>query len=193
MPETKQHALRIQQALVTVTVVLFIIKIIAWRLTGSVAILTDALESTVNVVAGFVGLYSISLSAKPRDREHPYGHGKVEFISSAIEGILISVAGIIIVYEAIDNFYHPHALRQLDYGLLLVFATAAINFGVGVYCVQKGKSMQSPVLQASGAHLKSDAYSSFGLMLGVLLILLTQLAWIDSVAALIFAIIIIVT
>ena len=193
MPESKKHALRIQQVLVSVTVVLFILKIVAWRLTGSVAILTDALESTVNVVAGFVGLYSISLSAKPRDREHPYGHGKVEFISSAIEGILISIAGLIIVYEAIDNFYHPHALRKLDFGLILVFATAAINFGVGVYCVQRGKQMQSPVLQASGAHLKSDAYSSFGLMLGVLLILLTNMAWIDSVAALIFAIIIIVT
>ena len=189
----KQLPLRAQQILVGVTLVLFVFKIIAWRITGSVAILTDALESTVNVVAGFVGLYSLSLSAKPRDREHPYGHGKVEFIASAIEGILISIAGFIIIYEAVNNFYHPHTLKQLDYGLLIVFVCAAINFMVGVYCVNKGKALQSPVLQASGAHLKSDAYSSFGLMLGVLLILVTRLAWIDSVAALIFAAIIIAT
>lgn len=190
---SKQISLRAQQLLVAVTLVLFILKLIAWRITGSVAILTDALESTVNVVAGFVGLYSLSLSAKPRDREHPYGHGKVEFISSAIEGILITLAGGIIIYEAINNFFHPHQLKQLDYGLILVISCAIINYLVGVYCINKGKKLQSPVLQASGAHLKSDAYSSFGLILGIILILVTKLAWLDSIAALFFAIVIIVT
>ena len=90
-----------QKSLLVVSVVLFIIKITAWYLTGSVAILTDALESTVNVVAGIIGLYSIVLSAKPKDQEHPYGHGKVEFLSSALEGLLISIAGLFIVYESI--------------------------------------------------------------------------------------------
>lgn len=128
-----------QKLLVVVSVVLFAIKIIAWLLTGSVAILTDALESTVNVIAGFIGLYSVILSSKPKDREHPYGHGKVEFISSAIEGILISIAGIIIIVEAYDNLQHPHTLKQLDYGLLLVAITALVNYIVGHLCVKKGK------------------------------------------------------
>ena len=95
-----------QKSLLVVSVVLFIIKITAWCLTGSVAILTDALESTVNVVAGIIGLYSIVLSAKPKDQEHPYGHGKVEFLSSALEGLLISIAGLFIVYESLNNLIH---------------------------------------------------------------------------------------
>ena len=80
-------------------------------MTGSVAILTDALESTVNVVAGFISLYSLFVAAKPRDEDHPYGHGKAEFVSAAVEGSLITVAGLIIIYEAINNFVHPHPLR----------------------------------------------------------------------------------
>jgi cation diffusion facilitator family transporter len=86
-------------------------KVIAWYLTRSVAILTDALESTVNVVAGLIGVYSLYVSAKPKDTDHPYGHGKAEFLSAAIEGTLISVAGVIIVYEAINNLVYPHTIK----------------------------------------------------------------------------------
>lgn len=182
-----------QKLLVVVSVVLFAIKIIAWLLTGSVAILTDALESTVNVIAGFIGLYSVILSSKPKDREHPYGHGKVEFISSAIEGILISIAGIIIIVEAYDNLQHPHTLKQLDYGLLLVAITALVNYIVGHLCVKKGKKENSPVLIASGTHLKTDTYSTMGLLLGLLLLILTGYQWIDSVAAMVFALFILYT
>lgn len=189
----KNDNIRIQKILVAVSVVLFIVKIVAWVLTGSVAILTDALESTVNVVAGFIGLYSIILSSKPKDLEHPYGHGKVEFISSAIEGTLISIAGIIIIYEAINNLIHPHELKQLDYGLILIAITAIINYLVGYYCVKKGKENNSPILVGSGAHLKSDTYSTIGLLVGLLLVISTGYKWIDSIAALIFAFIIIFT
>src|SRR3982751_7011296 len=91
----------IQKKLATVTVILFIIKIVAWYLTHSVAILTDALEYTINVVAGFIGLYSLYLSARPKDENHPYGHGKVEFISAAIEGLLMVISSFLILYEAI--------------------------------------------------------------------------------------------
>ena len=190
MPEKKVNPIRMQQILVAVSVALFIIKVIAWWLTSSVAILTDALESSVNVLAGFVGLYSIILSSKPRDREHPYGHGKVEFLSSAIEGTLITLAGIVIIYEGIDNFIHPHALKKLDFGLVLVALAGAINYLVGYYCIKKGREENSPILVASGSHLQSDTYSSIGLLLGVGLILLTGYVWIDSVAAIIFALII---
>jgi len=193
MIQTSTQTIRLQRILVIVSVALFVIKMLAWILTGSVAILTDALESTVNVVAGFIGLYSIILSAKPKDKEHPYGHGKVEFISSAIEGILITIAGLVIIYEAIRNLWTPHELKQLSWGLILVAFSAIINFVVGHICVQKGRKENSPILIASGSHLKSDTYSSLGLIVGIVLLLVTGYHWIDSIAALVFACIIILT
>ena len=189
----KNESIKIQKLLVSVSVLLFIIKIVAWVITGSVAILTDALESTVNVIAGFIGLYSIVLSSKPKDKEHPYGHGKVEFISSAIEGTLISIAGMIIIYEALDNLIHPHELEKLDHGLILIAVTALVNYFVGFYCIKKGKANNSPILVASGSHLKSDTYSTIGLLVGLLFVIITGYKWIDSIAALFFAFIIIFT
>lgn len=191
--KTPDQAIRMQKILVSVSILLFLIKIAAWRLTGSVAILTDALESTVNVVAGFVGLYSIILSKKPKDKEHPYGHGKIEFVSSAFEGALITVAGLIIVYESLDNLVHPHELQQLDLGIILVAATALVNYILGHICMIQGKKVNSPVLISGGSHLKSDTYSTLGILVGIGLIMLTGLKWIDSLAALIFAFIIILT
>ncbi|MDI1233069.1 MAG: cation diffusion facilitator family transporter [bacterium] len=187
------NTIRMQKLLVGVSVLLFIIKVVAWILTSSVAILTDAMESTVNVVAGFIGLYSIILSSKPKDKEHPYGHGKAEFLSSAIEGVLISVAGLIIIYEALNNLIHPHQIKKLDYGIVLIAITAVVNYIVGQICVNKGKKENSPILIASGSHLKSDTYSTLGLLLGILLIIITGKEWIDSAAALLFAFIIIFT
>jgi cation diffusion facilitator family transporter len=178
---------------VIIAVVLFIIKIIAYYLTRSVAILTDALESTVNVVAGFIGLYSLWVSSKPRDADHPYGHGKVEFISAAVEGTLISVAGIIIVYEAIANLLHPHTIRELDYGILLVAITALINYATGYVCVRQGKRNNSLALIASGKHLQSDTWSTLGIIAGLLLLFIFKLHWIDSAIAIIFAVFIMYT
>ena len=125
--QTSKQNLRIQKIITAIAILLFVVKIIAWYSTNSIAILTDALESIVNVIAALIGLYSLYLSAKPKDYDHPYGHGKAEFISAAIEGTLIAVAGFIIIYEAITNLLHPHTLKQLDYGISLVAATAVIN------------------------------------------------------------------
>jgi len=182
-----------QRLLVVVAITLFAVKIVAWYLTGSVAILTDALESTVNVIASLIGLYSIVLSSKPKDKDHPYGHGKVEFISAAIEGILISIAGLIIVYESLNNLIHPHELKQLDYGIILIAITAIINYIVGHICIKQGEKVKSPVLISGGEHLKTDTYSTLGILFGVVLIVITDFKWMDSVAALVFAIIIIIT
>jgi cation diffusion facilitator family transporter len=185
--DISRQNLRIQKWVVTIAVALFIIKVIAWVLTRSVAILTDALESTVNVIAGFIGLYSLYVAAKPRDEDHPYGHGKAEFLSAAVEGTLISIAGLVIIYEAVDNFIHPVPLRKLDYGLILVSFTAVINFVVGYVAVQKGKKNNSLALIASGKHLQSDTWSTVGLVIGLILILVTGKVWIDSVVAILFA------
>ncbi|MBI5915668.1 MAG: cation transporter [Bacteroidetes bacterium] len=188
-----QENLKVQRLVVGVSLALFILKITAWYITESVAILTDALESTVNVVASFVGLYSLTLSAKPRDTEHPYGHGKAEFISAGIEGALIAVAGLVIIYEAIKNLRHPHEIGQLDYGILLVAVAAAVNFVVGYLAIQRGKKNSSLALIASGKHLQSDTYTTVGIIAGLVLLRFTGWVWVDSVVALIFAFVIIFT
>lgn len=164
--------------------VLFLTKIIAYYFTHSLAILSDALESIVNVIAGFIGLYSLYVAAKPRDREHPYGHGKAEFVSAAIEGGLIVAAGIMIIYETVLNFLQESPLQKLDTGLVLVGATAVINYIAGTVCIQIGKKNSSLALQASGKHLQVDTYSTIGIIAGLAIILVTQLLWLDKLIAL---------
>ena len=191
--QTAHYNLTIQKRIAALSVLLFLVKAVAWYLTGSVAILTDAFESIVNVVAGFIGVYSLYVSAKPIDRDHPYGHGKAEFISAAIEGTMISIAGVIIIYEAVNNLLHPHELKKLDYGIILTAATALINYAAGYFCVRIGKKNNSLALISSGKHLQSDTWTTLGIVCGLILMLVTKLAWIDSVVAILFALFIIYT
>ncbi len=191
--QTSKQNLRIQKIIAAIAILLFVVKIIAWYSTNSIAILTDALESIVNVIAALIGLYSLYLSAKPKDYDHPYGHGKAEFISAAIEGTLIAVAGFIIIYEAITNLLHPHKLKQLDYGISLVAATAVINYVAGVICLRVGKKNNSLALVASGKHLQADTWSTVGIIAGLILLVATKINWIDSAVALIFSFVIIYT
>lgn len=184
---------RFQKLIVAVSVILLTTKLAAWYFTHSVAILTDALESIVNVISAFVGLYSLYLSSIPKDENHPYGHGKIEFVSAAVEGTLIFVAGLLIIYEAVQNLVSPKEIGKLDIGIILVSSTAIINYAVGTIAVKKGIRSNSQALQASGKHLRSDTYSTVGIIVGLILISLTGIAWLDSVVALIFAGIIIVT
>ena len=184
--------IRVQTAVVLVSCLLFCLKLFAYYLTHSVAILTDALESTVNVVTGFTGLYSLKVAARPRDENHPYGHGKVELISASFEGVLILVAGLIIIYESINNLLQPHALRELDLGILLVLFTALVNYAMGWYCIRTGRANFSIALQASGKHLQTDTWSTLGIIAGLLLIRLTQLPWIDTLVAILFGLLVIV-
>jgi len=188
-----QQNIVIQRWVVTVAVILFLLKLIAYYLTQSVAVLTDALESTVNVIAGFIGLYSLHVAAKPRDEDHPYGHGKAEFLSSAVEGALVLMAGLIIIYEAVVDFIHPHLLQRLDKGIYLIAFTAVVNFIVGTVCVAKGRRNNSMQLVAGGRHLQTDTYSTTGIILGLSLILYTNYTWLDGVVSLIFAAIILYT
>ncbi len=192
MQLAKQN-LRLQKIITGIAIVLLAIKLLAWQMTGSVAILTDALESIVNVVAGMIGVYSLYVSSKPRDYDHPYGHGKVEFISAAIEGTLITIAGLIIIYEAINNLVHPHVIKQLDSGLILIAITALINFLAGAICVKTGKKNNSLALIASGKHLQSDTWSTLGIIVGLIVMLFTKIIWIDSAVAILFSFIIIFT
>lgn len=190
---SSQQNLRLQKIITAIGILLFAVKLLAWYLTGSVAILTDALESTVNVVAGFIGIYSLTISAKPRDWDHPYGHGKAEFLSAAVEGTLIAVSGMIIIYEAINNLIHPHEIRRLNWGMILIAATAIINYGMGLACIRMGKKNNSLALVASGKHLQTDTYSTLGIVIALILLSFFPFGWIDSAVAIGFALLILVT
>ncbi len=186
--------LSFQKKLAVVTTLLFFVKIVAWVFTHSVAILTDTLEYTINVVAGFISLYSLYLSAQPRDENHPYGHGKAEFVSAAVEGILMVISCVVIVYEAIDNLlYRPHTFHQLDYGICLVAATAVVNYIAGYYAIRKGKQNNVLTLVATGKHMQSDTYGTVGIVAGLVIMYFTKLAWIDSIISLVFAVVIFIS
>jgi len=191
--KTQEQNLNIQKWIAAISVLLLAVKFAAYYLTHSVAILTDALESIVNVAAGFIGLYSLYISAKPRDINHPYGHGKAEFLSAAVEGTLILSAGAIIIYKAIQHFIYPAPIKSIDKGMILVGITALVNLCVGFLGVRYGKKNQSLALIASGRHLISDSYSTFGIVAGLLLISFTKLFWIDGAIAIVFGVIIIYT
>ena len=185
--------IRIQRYIAILSLVLFLGKLWAWYLTSSVAILTDALESTVNVITGFIGLYSVMLAAKPRDTNHPYGHGKVEFISSAIEGALIGIAGLFIIYEAVAQLLYPRAIEKLNTGIIITMIAGVVNFVFGRYAVSVGKKNRSLTVEAAGRHLLSDAYSTIAIVIGLLLLLFTGWQWLDSSIAILFSVFIIVT
>ena len=192
MKEQTQN-LQVQKWVAGISVLLLAAKFIAYYITNSLSILTDALESIVNVAAGFIGLYSLYVAAMPRDKNHPYGHGKAEFISAAVEGTLITSAGAIIIYKAIRSFITPVELQKLDYGIYLVAATAVVNFVIGFVTVKKGERNNSLALIASGKHLQSDSYSTFGIIAGLILIYFTGYNWIDPSVAIIFGVVIIYT
>lgn len=175
-----------QRWVAIIGIVLFIGKLIAWHLTNSDAVFSDAMESIVNIIAAFMGLYSLYLAAKPKDREHPYGHGKVEFVTSGIEGALIIFAGVIIIVQSVDSLLHGNTPKQLDWGILIVAVTAVINYLLGYISTQKGIKENSLVLQSSGKHLQSDTLTTLGVVVSLILVYFTKLYWIDAVVALLF-------
>lgn len=189
--QTEQKNYKVQQWITVLSVVLFAAKITAYYYTNSLAILSDALESIVNVLAGFIGLYSLYVAAKPRDVDHPYGHGKAEFISAAAEGGLIIASGLLIIYEAVINFIQNKPLQQLDRGMWLVAATAILNWVAGFICERIGKKNNSLALQSSGKHLKIDTYSTLAIIAALVIILLTNFLLLDKIVACILAIFII--
>ena len=190
--------LRFQEVVAVLGVTLMAIKFAAWWLTSSAAIFTDAVESIVNVVAAFVGLYALHLCTRPRDRDHPFGHGRAELISSSVEGVMIVLAGAMIILEALSSLADPHEVTSLDVGLILVAAAAAANYAVGRIAIAKGRRNRSMALVASGKHLCSDTYSSIGIMLGLGVMLVLDklgyhLEWLDGAIAMLFGLVILLT
>lgn len=191
----KQDAVKIsvQKTILTIGTVLLIGKFIAFFITNSVGILTDAMESIVNVVAGAISLVSLYISNKPKDGDHPFGHGKIELITASLEALLIMLAGGLIIFEGIKRIIHPTTIEYNYIGLIIVAAAGLVNYLLGYYSIRVGRKHHSMALIAGGKHLQSDTYSSIGLVLGLVLLYTTRIAWIDSALALVFGSIILFT
>ena len=164
------------------------LKFFAYYLTSSNAILSDALESIINVIASGFAFYSIYLSSQPKDRNHPYGHGKIEFFSAGFEGALIMIASLFITLEAVKRLMDPAPIQNLAQGSGFILFTILVNTAIGYKLLTEGKKANSLALVADGRHLMTDSISSLVLIISVGLILLTGFVWIDSVASLLFGI-----
>jgi cation diffusion facilitator family transporter len=169
------------------------LKFSAYFLTNSNFVLTDAAESIVNVVASSFAFFSIYIAARPRDENHPYGHGKVEYFSVFIEGSLIGIAGIIIIIKSTYSIFYPQVIHDLLLGAIIIGFTGIVNGILGYYMIQKGKSLPSITIEADGRHLLTDTVTSAGLVVGLLLIYFTKILWLDSILSIAVGIYILVT
>lgn len=169
-------------------IVILGLKAAAYWLTGSMALKSDALESIVNVAAAAFGLWAVVFAGQPADKDHPYGHGKVEFLAAAFEGGLISLAAVIIVYESGLALLRGVELKSLGTGMLINAGAGALNGLLGWYLLSAGRRLKSKTLEADGHHVLTDFYTTLGIIGGLLLVKLTGLSWLDPLLALMVAV-----
>ena len=163
------------------------LKFIAYRLTNSVGFFSDAVESLANVVAALAALVALWYAAKPADRTHPYGHQKIEFFASGLEGTFILAAAVLIVGSAVARLSHPSLPESLGMGIVLVLVSTAVNFGVGYVLLREGRRTESIVLEADGHHLMTDVWTTTGVVIGLLLVSWLREPRLDSVVAFLVA------
>jgi cation diffusion facilitator family transporter len=178
---------------VVVSIALLGLKFMTYRLTHSSAVLSDALESIINVVTALFATLSIWMAAKPPDPDHPYGHGKIEYFSAGFEGALIIGAAVGIFYTGAQHLLIPHALPNLEKGLLILFVATGINLLLGLYLVRIGRRTDSMALEADGQHILTDVYSSVAVVVGLLLVYLTGWLRLDGAIACLVGINILIT
>ena len=185
MMEKRQQRLRITGGLISLVVGAGLMagKFYIYRLTGSSAVLSDALESIINVVASTFAIVSIIMSAMPPDESHPYGHGKIEFFSAGFEGALIVLAALGIFRVGAGHLLAPRPLPQLDMGVLLLVAVSAVNLLLGFGLVRVGRRTRSITLEADGRHVLTDVYTSAGVVIGLVLVRVTEWYWMDGLVA----------
>lgn len=164
-----------------------LLKGIAWWLTGSVGLLSDALESFVNLAGALMALAMLTLAAAPADDRHAYGHGKAEYFSSAFEGFLILLAAVGIAYTAIERFFNPQPLEAVGVGLLVSVVASLINLFAARVLLKAGRANNSITLEADAKHLMTDVWTSVGVIIGVGLVWLSGWLWLDPVIALLVA------
>lgn len=172
---------------------MLIAKFAAYLITGSAAIFSDAAESVVHILATGMALFSIILSNKPADESHPYGHNKVEYFSAGIEGFLIFTAAIAIIYSAVSDIIKGPELQKMDIGAIIIFLASVVNMLLGFYLVRIGKKTNSITLIADGKHVLTDSYTSAGVIVGVLLVIFTDIKILDPLFAIAVALNIIYT
>ena len=183
MSYSKQN-LKVQYFVTALTIVVFLLKVVTYILTHSLSVLSDTLESVVNIVATIVGSYSLLVASKPKDKDHPYGHGKAEFISAAFQGTLIIGIGCLIIYKAIDSFIHPVSLQNLNNGIWLVVIIAIINLVTAQVLNRVGKKNKSLAILASGKLFQIDFFTTAAIAIGFILSLVTGYQKIDTLIAL---------
>lgn len=164
-----------------VSVIVLALKTKAYYDTHSVGVLSDALETVVNVITALVALYAVKLAAEPADENHPYGHGKMEYFSAAFEGGLIFFAALAILYKSAEAFFFGSHVENIDAGMISLTVATALNLVTGLHLLFAGRAQKSEALKASGKHVLSDVITTIGVGLGLLLVQWTGIYWIDSV------------
>lgn len=165
-------------------VVTVALKAVAAIVTNSVGLWSDALESTVNLLAAGVALWAMRLSAKPADHNHDFGHGKAEYLSAAVEGTLIVVAAAAIIVGAVNRFVHPVPLESIGIGVVLAALASVGNLVTGLILIRAGRQHRSITLEADGKHLMTDVWTSVGVLAGIGVVAVTHLTWLDPLIAL---------
>lgn len=193
MKNEAETKIKFQVYILLIGMVLFALKIFTYYKTYSIAILSDALESIVNIVAGIITLSSLAYAARPRDKNHPYGHGKIELLTASIEGVMIIVAGVFIIYHSVLRIGKPYPLINLEIGMVVILITAIINYAMGFWCIKRGKKSNSMALVAEGHHLQSDTYSTLAMIGGLIIYYFTNWYWIDILIASLMGLFIIYT
>ena len=168
---------------IVTAIVVIGLKLIAWRVTGSVGLLSDALESTVNLVAAIGAFVALRVAAKPPDRSHNFGHTKAEYLSAVFEGVMIVVAAVVIVATAIDRLLHPEELDEVGMGLAISVGATVVNAVVGWVLVRAGRRHRSLTLEADGKHLMTDVWTTAGVVVGVFLVAVTGWLPLDPLIA----------
>ncbi len=169
------------------------LKTLAWQLTGSVGLLSDALESVVNLVAALVAMLMLHWATLPPDEQHRFGHEKAEYFSAGVEGGLILLAAVSIGWAAVARLIHPQELDDVGVGVAVSGAASVVNLAVGVVLVRAGKRARSITVEADGRHLLTDVWTSVGVIVGVILVAATGWRWLDPTVALLVALNIVVT
>ena len=183
----KKQRLSMMALSVSVSALLMVLKFYAYWLTGSSAILSDSLESIINVVASGFVLWSVVLASKPPDVRHPYGHGTIEFFSVGFEGALIVLAAGGILWEALPRIIEPRALPELDFGLLILLGTALVNLWLGKALIRTGERTRSIAISADGKHILTDVYTTTGVLIGLFLVRQTGWYFLDGAVACVVA------
>ena len=183
-PGGRSHLARFALLSIAAALITISLKALAYYLTGSVGLLSDAFESIVNLIGAVMTLAMLKIAAHPPDKEHPYGHSKAEYFSSSVEGILILLAAAGIAYAAISRLIEPKPLEKLGIGLVVSTAASLVNLGVAMILLRAGKRHTSIALEADARHLMTDVWTSAGVISGVALVAFTGLNILDPIVAL---------